>query len=502
MIMATENPNPISNAGLIASAEDGTSSSVWSDKTLTHRYFSRSGIAASAGTKPVQISIGPIRSNRIRPKSPFMRQKEKTYATLKEKIMRKLSKLTFAAAAALMASTSVAVAEDVEVLHWWTSGGEAAALNVLKKDLEGKGIGWADMPVAGGGGEAAMTVLRARVTAGNPPTAVQMLGFDILDWAKEGALANLNAVAAKEGWDAVVPEALQAFAKYDGKWISAPVNVHSTNWVWANKSVLDKLGIAQPTTWDEFIAAMQKVKDAGLVALAHGGQPWQEATVFDSVAMSAGGPDFYKSAFIDLDPKALTSAAMTETFNRMGILRGFVDKNFSGRDWNLAAAMVINGEAAFQIMGDWAKGEFLNAGKVPGKDFLCFRVPGTAGTVTFNSDQFAMFSVGGSGAGAQAELAQSIMAPSFQSAFNVVKGSVPARTDVSNEAFDDCGKKGMAELAAASASGKLFGSMAHGHANRASVKNAMYDVITAHFNGEYDAATAVDEFADAVAIAQ
>jgi glucose/mannose transport system substrate-binding protein len=113
-----------------------------------------------------------------------------------------------------------------------------------------------------------------------------------------------------------------------------------------------------------------------------------------------------------------------------------------------------------------------------------------------------MFSVGDSGAGAQAELAQSIMAPSFQSAFNVVKGSVPARTDVSNEAFDDCGKKGMAELAAASASGKLFGSMAHGHANRASVKNAMYDVITAHFNGEYDAATAVDEFADAVAIAQ
>jgi glucose/mannose transport system substrate-binding protein len=329
-----------------------------------------------------------------------------------------------------------------------------------------------------------------------------MLGFDILDWAEEGALANLNDAAAEEGWDAVVPEALQAFAKYDGKWISAPVNVHSTNWVWANKSVLDDLGIAQPTTWDEFVAAMQTVEDAGLVALAHGGQAWQEATVFDGVAMSAGGADFYQAAFIDLDADALASEDMAETFRRMDTLRSFVDDNFSGRDWNLASAMVINGEAAFQIMGDWAKGEFLNAGKVPGEDFLCFRVPGSEGTVTFNSDQFAMFAGDGSNAASQAELAKSIMSPSFQSAFNVVKGSVPARTDVSDADFDACGKQGMAEFAAAAASGNLYGSMAHGHANRASVKNAMYDVITAHFNGEYDAATAVEEMVDAVAIAQ
>jgi len=101
-----------------------------------------------------------------------------------------------------------------------------------------------------------------------------------------------------------------------------------------------------------------------------------------------------------------------------------------------------------------------------------------------------------------AEMAKSVMSPAFQSAFNVVKGSVPARTDVSDEAFDDCGKQGMAELAAAAASGNLIGSMAHGHANRASVKNAIYDVVTAEFNGEYDAATAVQELVDAVAIAQ
>ncbi len=405
-------------------------------------------------------------------------------------------------AAALLATTSMAQAADVEVLHWWTSGGEAAALNVLKQDLEGQGIGWQDMPVAGGGGTEAMTVLRARVTAGNAPTAVQMLGFDILDWAGEGALADLNAVAAAEGWDAVVPEALQFFAKHDGKWISAPVNVHSTNWVWANKSVLDANGIAVPSSWEEFTAAVDTLAAAGLTPIAHGGQAWQDATVFDAVAMSAGGPDFYKAAFIDLDPAALGSDTMREAFDRMAFIRANVDDNFSGRDWNLATAMVINGEAGFQMMGDWAKGEFINAGKVPGDDFLCFRFPGTQDQVTFNADQFAMFDQGGSVSAEQAALASAILSPSFQSAFNVVKGSVPARTDVSDEAFDACGKQGMKDLAAASASGNLFGSMAHGHSAPASVKNAIYDVVTAHFNGEYDSATAVEELVDAVSIAQ
>ncbi|MEM1387313.1 MAG: ABC transporter substrate-binding protein [Pseudomonadota bacterium] len=407
-----------------------------------------------------------------------------------------------ASVAVIALAGGAAQAADVEVLHWWTSGGEAAALNVLKDDLQGQGIGWNDMPVAGGGGEQAMTVLRARVTAGNAPTAVQMLGFDILDWANEGALADLNALAAKEGWDEVVPEALQAFAKHDGKWISAPVNVHSTNWVWANKAVLDENGIAVPETWEEFTAAVETLAAAGITPIAHGGQAWQDATIFDAVVMSTGGPDFYKAAFVDLDEEALGSDTMKEAFDRMAFIRANVDDNFSGRDWNLATAMVINGEAGFQMMGDWAKGEFLNAGKVPGTDFLCFRFPGTQEQVTFNADQFAMFDQGGEVSDEQAALAMAILSPAFQSAFNVVKGSVPARTDVSDADFDACGKQGMKDLAAAASSGNLFGSMAHGHAAPASVKNAVYDVVTAHFNGEFDSETAVEELVDAVSIAQ
>jgi glucose/mannose transport system substrate-binding protein len=201
---------------------------------------------------------------------------------------------------------------------------------------------------------------------------------------------------------------------------------------------------------------------------------------------------------VDLDEEALGSDTMKTVFDRMRQLRGYVDANFSGRDWNLASAMVIQDKAAVQIMGDWAKGEFLNAGKKPGKDFMCFRVPGTQGMVTFNSDQFVLFKGGDSDKKAQFAMARAVMSPKFQSAFNVVKGSVPARTDVPNSAFDACGKKGMKDLAEAAANGMLMGSMAHGHAAPASVKNALYDVVTNHFNSDLSSSDAVSQLVNAI----
>ena len=413
----------------------------------------------------------------------------------------RMIKKSLIAALALASTTVLAKAAEVEVLHWWTSGGEAAALEVLKKDLEGKGVTWKDMPVAGGGGEAAMTALRARVTGGNAPTAVQALGFDITDWAKQGVVGDLSDVAAKENWDKVIPTALQKFSKYDGKWIAAPVNVHSTNWVWINKSALEAAGGAAPKTWDELVAVLDAMKANGITPLAHGGQPWQDATIFDGVLLSLGN-DFYKAAMVDLDPAALGGEKMVEAFRRLAKLRTYVDDNFSGRDWNLASAMVIEGKGGMQMMGDWAKGEFLKAGKVPGADFVCIRFPGTQGSVTFNSDQFMMFKVGDGSKEAQLQMASAIESPSFQSAFNVVKGSVPARTDVSDAAFDDCGKKGIADLAEANTNGTLYGSAAHGHAAPAAVKNALYDVVTAAFNGEFEPEAAAAELAKVIADAK
>jgi glucose/mannose transport system substrate-binding protein len=406
------------------------------------------------------------------------------------------------AAGLAFAGLASAQLKEVEVVHWWTSGGEAAALNVIKQDMQKKGFAWKEVPIAGGSGVQAMTAVRARVTAGNIPTAVQMLGFDTQDWAEQGLLGNLDLIAEKEGWDKVIPPAIQRFSKYDGKWIGAPVNVHSTNWIWVNKAVLDKLGAQPPKTWDELMALFDKAKAAGLIPLAHGGQAWQDGTTFELVVLATGGPEFYKKAMIDLDAAALGSPTMKTVFERMAKLRSYVDPNFSGRDWNLASAMVIKGEALLQIMGDWAKGEFLNAGKKPGADFLCMRFPGTQGAVTFNTDQFVMFEVGADRQEAQNALASAAMSPTVQLAFNVVKGSVPARLDVPDTALDECGKKAMADLKEASAKGTLLGSMAHGYANPTGVKNAMFDVITKHFNGQVTTDQAVAELPRAVAAAK
>lgn len=400
--------------------------------------------------------------------------------------MRKFMTTT-AVAAFLVAGGSSAFGADVkevQMLHWWTSGGEAAALNVLKDDLAKEGYAWKDVPVAGGGGDAAMTALKAMVAAGNYPTASQMLGYTVLDYAAAGVMGDLTETAKKEGWDKSVPLALQKFAVYDGKWVAAPVNVHSVNWLWINKAVMDKIGGTEPKTFDEFVALLEKAKAAGVIPLALGGQNWQEATMFDSVVLSTGGPEFYNKAMNELDEDSLKSDTMKKSFDNLAKLLPYVDANFSGRDWNLATAMVIKGDALVQVMGDWAKGEFVAAKKVPDTDFLCYRFPGTDGSVIYNSDMFGMFNVPDDQKAAQVALATATLSKSFQSAFNVVKGSVPARTDVPDTDFDACGKKGIADLKAANDGGTLFGSLAQGYGAPPAVANAYKDVVSKFVHGQ------------------
>jgi glucose/mannose transport system substrate-binding protein len=397
----------------------------------------------------------------------------------------KLRSLLMAAAAMAFAGTALAADQKtVQMLHWWTSGGEAAALKVIKDDLAKEGYQWKDVPVAGGGGEAAMTTLKAMVAAGNPPTASQILGYFAIDYAEAGKLADISSIAKKEHWAKVIPTALQKFTTTNGKWDAVPINIHSVNWLWINKAVFDKIGAAEPKDFDGFVAMLDKAKQAGVIPLALGGQPWQEATMFDSVVASTGGIEFYKKAFVDLDESALKSDTMKKSFDNLARLRAYVDPNFSGRDWNLATAMVIKGDALVQVMGDWAKGEFKTADKEPGKDYVCMRFPGTDGSVIYNTDMFAMFRVSADRRKAQTALAEAAMSPAVQSAFNVIKGSVPARIDVSDAAFDMCGKKGIADVRYANAHGTFVGSMAQNYAQPPAVAGAYHDVVTKFFHGE------------------
>jgi glucose/mannose transport system substrate-binding protein len=399
----------------------------------------------------------------------------------------------------LSSVASAADNKEVQMLHWWTSGGEAAALNVIKQQLAKEGYTWKDVPVAGGGGGAAMTTLKAMVAAGNPPTASQILGYYAMDYAEDGKLADITPLAQKGDWAKVVPTALQKFTTSDGKWGAVPVNIHSVNWIWVNKAVMEKIGGTEPKNFDELIALLDKAKAAGVIPLALGGQPWQEATMFDSVVASTGGTDFYKKAFVDLDESALKSDTMKKSFDNLAKLRDYIDPNYAGRDWNLATAMVIKGDALLQVMGDWAKGEFKAAGKEAGKDYLCYRFPGTDGSVFYNTDMFAFFQVSADRKAAQLALAEATMNPEVQVEFNVLKGSVPARMDVPDTAFDVCGKKGIADVKAANAKGTFLGSMAQNYAQPPAVATAYYDVVTKFLHGEIKTSdVAVTELVKAV----
>ena len=228
--------------------------------------------------------------------------------------MSKKFSLSVVAVAAIL-GTSAAQADQLEVLHWWTSGGEAKAAAELKKQMEAEGHTWKDFAVAGGGGDSAMTVLKSRVISGNAPAAAQIKGPALQEWASEGVLANIDDVAKAEKWDAVLPPVVANVMKYKGHYIAAPVNVHRVNWLWANPEAFKKAGAKVPTTWDEFFAAGDKLKAAGIVPLAHGGQNWQDFTVFEDVAMGVGtlAPAFLNAsglAHSQFTRCTLTGAAM------------------------------------------------------------------------------------------------------------------------------------------------------------------------------------------------
>ncbi|MFT2111853.1 ABC transporter substrate-binding protein [Marinomonas sp. 2405UD68-3] len=411
--------------------------------------------------------------------------------------MKKLALSLTAVAISISAATTHA--GEVEVLHWWTSGGEAASINVLKGLMEEEGHTWKDFAVAGGAGESAMTVLKSRAISGNPPAGAQIKGPTIQEWGDLGFLSNLDDVAKQGEWDSVLPQVVSNTMKHEGHYVAAPVNVHRVNWLWANPEVFRKSGASIPSTWKQFITEADKIKAAGFTPLAHGGQAWQDATLFEAIALEKGS-EFYYNAFVALSDDTLRSDDMVDVFRTFKKTRDYVDTGFSGRDWNIATSMVINGDAAMQIMGDWAKGEFTAAGKKAGIDYVCFPAPGTSDMFTFNIDSLAMFKVKGTdNQKAQQDLARLILEPEFQETFNLNKGSIPARLNMSREKFDSCAHSSMDSFLASSSTGNLLPSMAHGMAASSMVQGAIYDVVTNYFNNEsMTAEEAVDKLARAV----
>lgn len=333
-----------------------------------------------------------------------------------------------------------------EVLHFWVWPSERIALQVLIDAFEDNGGEWTDTPIENGW-EAKVAAL-SRIRDNNPPTAVQWhVGKQIRELYRQGMLHDLQGLAGREKWEQSLPSLLWRHATVQGKMVTVPLAMHGANWLWANARVLEDCQVPLPGSWDEFFAIAPRISEKGYIPFAMGGQPWQQAFVFLSMALAIGGVDFYMDAFDRADPEVLASPTMAEVFKTFGRLRPLVDKAHADRSWGDTTALVLEGKAAFQIMGDWVKGEVLKSGNRIGEQILCAAAPGTGNHYIAVPDSFAMVAVKEQEhIKAQQILARTIMDPELQHRFSLLKGSLPARMDTPLAGFDQCAQRALAVI--------------------------------------------------------
>ena len=403
---------------------------------------------------------------------------------------------------ALLTSTAFAEPKTL-MLHQWATGSDAASIAKLGEMFNAAGGKWEQTAIAGHTANT-LAKLRADVVAGNAPAAVQLKGPEIAEWNETGMTANLDDLAAEEGWDKVVAPELLPVMKPAGSWIAAPMNIHRINWIWGNKAAMEASGVSElPKTWADFNAACDKAVAAGKICLAHLSADWTDATTFE-VVVYGQDPDLFRKAFVEGDVDALRSDGMVKAFDQMRLMVSkYMDPAIAGRDYDTASNMMANGDALFFIMGDWEIGVLKAAGHNPGEDIVCAQAPTDWGKPGFilNSDSVVFFQQNNPDyVEGQKLLAHLILSPEFQTVFNISKGSIPARMDVDlSQGFNPCQQVAQADLKASVDAGTLVRSMAHHMTVLHTYRGAMMEVITEYVNTpEMSSADAANNMADAV----
>lgn len=345
------------------------------------------------------------------------------------------------------AATAAPAAEPLKatVSHWWTSGGESAAIREFADAYNRAGGKWIDQAVAGAEQSRASTI--NRIVGGNAPAAAQFnTSRQFRDIVDQGLLNNVDDVAAQGNWDRILPQTILDVIRINGHYYAAPVDIHMPAWFFYSKKAFAQAKIKdEPRTWDEFIATLDKLKAAGLIPLAFGGQVWQEKIVFDAVFALVGGPELFLKVYRDRDIAAVRSPAFRNVLVSFRKLKAYTDPGAPGRNWNDATALVVSNRAGIQIMGDWAKGEFSAAGQVAGRDFGCFPGFGPKAPYIVAGDAFVFPKTSKPNVvKAQKLLATVLTSPGPQAAFSARKGSIPIRPDVDMSQLDMCARLGLA----------------------------------------------------------
>jgi glucose/mannose transport system substrate-binding protein len=331
---------------------------------------------------------------------------------------------------------------QLSVFSWWTGGGEAAGLtkliNIWNKahpDCKVK-----NEAVAGGAGSNAKAVLQSRLKAGNPPDSFQgHAGAELRDYIKAGQIEPIDFIYKKYGFDKVMPKSLISQIRYNGKLWSVPVNIHRANVLWYNPKTLKANGITVPKTWAQFVAALKKADDAGLIPLSMGEQ-WTADHLWETLMIGAVGPQGWSALWKPGSAGKWGSKSVTAGLNRFATLLGYTNSDAASLTWQDAGKLVADGKAAFNVMGDWQDGYFSgskaldNLALKPVRDYGWTLVPGTGNVYDWLSDSFTL----PKGAPHRAQAIQWLAflgSKLAQDTFNPVKGSIPARKDANPKLY-------------------------------------------------------------------
>lgn len=384
----------------------------------------------------------------------------------------------------LLAACGPAASNEVEVFSWWTGGGEAAGLEAMIKvfSADNPKITFNNAAVAGGAGTNARAVLASRLQAGDPPDSWQgHAGQELIGtYVKDGKIESLNALYDEMGWRSVMPATLIPLISQNGNIYSVPVNIHRANVLWYNPKVLADNGVAVPTSIDEWFAAMETLKAAGVTPLALGEQ-WTKMHLLETIMLGTLGAAKYNGLWDGTtDWGGAEVKAALENYNKAV---SYANTDSASLSWQDASQLVVNGSAAFNVMGDWAEGYFRELGKAPNTDYGWAPTPGSAGVFQFLSDSFVL-AVGAKHPDAAKAWLKIAGSKAGQEAFNPVKGSICARTDCDKALFGVYLQSAMDDWS----KDTVVGSLTHGVVANDSWKSEI-DTALGAFVGSGDVAT-------------
>lgn len=342
----------------------------------------------------------------------------------------------------LVLSLTFAFASKLEIFSWWTAGGEAEGLQELIKIYNKlyPNVEVINATVAGGAGAQAKAVLKTRMLGGDPPDTFQVhAGHELIDtWVKTGFMEPITFLYKEEGWEKVMPKGILEIVSYNGEYWSVPVNIHRANVLWYNKKIFNQFGLKPPKTFDEFFQVAEALKAKGVIPFALGTKDgWEAAHIFETVLIGKLGAEGYKGLWTGKtkwsDPR-VTDAL--ETFAKM---LKYVNSDHPARTWDEACALIVEGKAAMTIMGDWAVGYFYAKNF---KDFGWVLAPNNEGIFDALSDSFGL-PKGVKNRENVVAFLRILGSKEAQEAFNLKKGSIPARIDVNKDLFPEYQRSAM-----------------------------------------------------------